>query len=69
MGNIRELLINVVILNKPKVLLGLSQKCDKKSLVYLLQLKYQDVTRCSVIGILPEYALLVTAGCKASGTK
>ncbi len=26
MGNIRELLINVVILNKPKVLLGLNQK-------------------------------------------
>ncbi len=26
MGNISELLINVVILNKPKVLLGLNQK-------------------------------------------
>jgi hypothetical protein len=26
MGNIRELLINVVILNKPKVLIGLNQK-------------------------------------------
>jgi len=26
MGNIRELLINVVILDKPKVLIGLNQK-------------------------------------------
>jgi len=26
MGNISELLVNVVILNKPKVLLGLNQK-------------------------------------------
>ena len=26
MGNIRELLINVVILNMPKVLIGLNQK-------------------------------------------
>ena len=68
MVNRCELSINVVRINKPKALVGLSQKRDKKSLKYLLHLKYQDVTRCSVIGILPEHASLVTVGCEASGT-
>ena len=68
MVNRCELLINVVIVNKPKALIGLGQRRDKKSLKYLLQLSNQDVTRCSVIGILPEHASRVTVGCEASGT-
>ena len=68
MVNISEPLLNVVTRNKPKMLTGLNQKRDKKSLKYLLHLSNQDVTRCSVIGILPEHAPLVTVGCEASGT-
>ena len=68
MVNRCESLLNVVSTDKPKVLIGLSQKRDKKSLKYLLHLSNQDVTRCSVIGILPEHASLVTVGCEASGT-
>jgi len=68
MVNRCEPLLNVVTRNKPKMLTGLNQKRDKKSLKYLLHLSNQDVTRCSVIGILPEHASLVTVGCEASGT-
>lgn len=45
MVNISESLLNVVTKDKPKVLkrfqkkrIGLGQKCDKKSLIYLLQM-------------------------------